>query len=147
MKRNINEQELKQMIRHTVLESPGDDFTSRVMVAIASKASASASKRDPLLGKSFWIFVALFAVLGLVLSVIQGINPIPDSGIGANLGFDWSPQLPQMMRSTFAQIGRQLSSLPAGLAYIMLTSTALLIADKFWSLSGLTGSRQRNLVS
>lgn len=147
MKQDTYDQEFKQLIRKTILDKPDDGFTDRVMKALETQTAAQPVKKDPLLGKPFWIFVALFAALGILLILLEAFSPAPDSSILNTLGIQWQPQVPEIMRTTVSQIGRELQSLPAALSYIMLTATFLLLADRLWTLSGIVQTRGNHLVS
>lgn len=142
----MHDQEFKRLIRETVLEKPEVGFTDKVMEAIAAHALVQPRKRDPLLGKPFWIFVALFAVLGLGLVLLQGLSPSPESSISDTLGIQWQPQVPEVMQSTIAQFGRALKSLPAALSYIMLTATFLLLADRLWSVHTVLQMHRNQMI-
>jgi len=128
---NNEEKELKirEIMKGIRLESPGPEFTSMVMGAILKETEKRpAFVTEPLLGKKFWILLAAFALLALVL-VLTGS---PQEGTGffqKYLSGIPSPDLrpfSESLSSAFSQTG----SLTWTVMLVLLGGSGLILTDK-----------------
>ena len=73
MKTQDLDNELKSLIKGIKLDSPGIDFTSKVMNRVLEEKSALEQvKNERILGKGFWIILALFVLLIVSMFVFSG---------------------------------------------------------------------------
>lgn len=129
MKRTIEDKKLKAFLKSGQLESPGADFSARVMNRVfEEKAALEQVKSEPLLGRGFWVILALFAGLITAVFVFQ------ESGAsgGATLNF-----LKEVDTSTVAtgyqNFFEKLGAAPLSVAGILLGTSILLFLEKFLS--------------
>ncbi|MDD4143390.1 MAG: hypothetical protein PHN68_02030 [Prolixibacteraceae bacterium] len=112
---------LRQLLKTITPESPGPDFSNRVMKSIFEEQfSLEQLKKYPVLKKSFWVFLSLFAILiaiAVVLSIISGTYP--DQSTLQNFGMD-------KILTGYQSFLTQLGTLPVSIASI-LTATSLLV--------------------
>ena len=129
MKISENDRKLKEMMKGIRLESPGPDFTSRVMEAILTETQKKpAFVTEPLLGKKFWILVTAFVGLALVMMLFN----TPEPGTGSVQQFfssiptpDLSP-VREFLSSAFSKTG----SMTWTVMVIMLGASGLIFADR-----------------
>jgi len=108
---------LKQFLKFYTPESPGPDFSGRVMKSIFEEQSSLEQVRKyPVLRRSFWVFLLLFTTL-IVFAVISRSNT--DQSVITNFLTD---EILTGYRSFITQIG----TLPLSMASI-LTATSLLV--------------------
>lgn len=128
MKTQDLDSELKSLIKGVKLDSPGNDFTSKVMNRVFEEKTAMEKVKDEkLLGKGFWIILFLFVILIVAMFVfspsgIQNEGQFSKLLSGANDG-----ALSQGYQSFFSNLG----SLPLSIGGILLASSILLFIDKF----------------
>jgi len=133
MKTTDNDKELRRMMKEIRLEKPGAGFSSRVMDAvIAEAAKKSAYRTEPVLGAKFWIFVALFVALAIILMLLGNGEP----SAGKEMASELMEKFPATDLSTFKNgVTRflvTLSGLPVTLSAIMIATSALILADKYF---------------
>jgi len=134
MKTIDNDKELRRIMKEIKLEKPGAGFSSVVMNAVmAEAAKKSAYRTEPVLGIKFWIFVGLFVALAIVLMLFGNSEPSAGKAIASELmekfpATDLSP-----VKNGVARFWVTLSGLPATLAAIMIATSALILADKYFS--------------
>ena len=108
---------LKQFLKSYTPESPGPEFSGRVMKSIYEEQSYLEQVRKyPVLRRSFWVFLLLFTAL-IVFAVISG--SYTDQSAVMNIRTD---KILTVYRSFISQIG----TLPLSMASI-LTATSLLV--------------------
>jgi hypothetical protein len=132
MKTSENDNELKKMIKEIRLESPGPDFSLKVMKSILAETQKKpVLAAEPFLGKKFWILVTLFIGLAAVFMLFYKADPGTGSvqQLFSNLPSpDWSP-LENLFSSSIGKAG----SLSWTLIAVMLGASGLIIADKLFA--------------
>jgi len=129
MKRKIEDKKLKAFLKSGQLESPGPDFSNRVMNRVfEEKAALEQVKSEPLLGKGFWIILALFAGLMAVVFVLQG------SGISGGQTFSFLKEVNTSAVTTgYQNFFEKLGAVPLSVAGILLGTSVLLFLEKYLS--------------
>jgi hypothetical protein len=128
MKTQDLDNELKSLIKEIKLDSPGNDFTSKVMNRILEEKVAKEQVKDErILGKGFWIILLLFLLLFGAMVVfssagIQSEGQLSKLLSGANDG-----ALSKGYQSFFGNLG----SLPLSIGGILLASSVLIFIDRF----------------
>lgn len=127
MKTQDLDNELKSLIKGIKLDSPGNDFTSKVMSRVyEEKVAMEKVTNEKILGKGFWIILLLFVILIAAMFVFssgtQAEGELSKLLSGASEG-----ALSQGYQSFFSNLG----SLPLSIGGIMLASTILLLIDRF----------------
>jgi hypothetical protein len=127
MKTLENDNELKKLIRGIKLDSPGSDFTSRVMNRVSEeKPVIEIVKNEKLLGRGFWIILSLFVALFVAMFVFS--NGIADEGQISKL---LSSANDGAFSKSYQSVFNNLGTLPLSIGGIFLASTILLFVDKF----------------
>ena len=128
MKTQDLDNELKRLIKGIKLDSPGNDFTSKVMNRVLEeKTEMEQVKNERILGKGFWIILTLFVIL-IVSMFVFSSSGIQDNGVltkllsRANDG-----ALTQGFQSVFSNLG----TLPLSIGGILLASSILVFIDRF----------------
>jgi hypothetical protein len=129
MNTSENDKKLKKMIKGIRLESPGPDFSSKVMESVlAEKEKKPGLGTEPFLGKKFWILVTLFIGLATVFILFYKA----DSGTGSVQQLfstlpspDWSP-----VKNLFSNAIGKTGSLSWTLIVVALGASGLIFADK-----------------
>jgi hypothetical protein len=128
------DREFRKIMKEIRLEKPGSGFSSKVMEAIyAEEARRFAYKTEPVLGRNFWIFVGLFAVLAGLLILASGTGVSGDSEIASGLIEKFPAPEFSAIKGGFARFWESMSGLPATLGSIMIAASLLILADKFFS--------------
>lgn len=128
MKPFEEDKELKSLLKGIKLDSPEPNFTVRVMNRIFQEESLIEKiKNERVLGKGFWIILALFIALFAAMVLV--------SGSGAATGGD-VPKLVSEINSSgvaaeYQTFFQKLGTVPISIAGILLASSLLLFADKF----------------
>jgi len=128
MKTQDLDNELKSLIKGIKLDSPGNDFTSKVMSRVyEEKVAKEKAANEKILGKGFWIILALFVILIAAMFVFSLTGAQTEGQLsklfnGANDG-----TLSQGYQSFFSNLG----SLPLSIGGILMASSILLLIDKF----------------
>jgi len=132
MSTSENDKRLKKMIKGIRLESPGPDFSSKVMEAILAETQKKPGfGTEPFLGKKFWILVTLFIGLAAVFMLFYRTEP----GTGSIQQLfstlpspDWSP-----IKNLFSSsIGKE-GSITWTVFVVMLGASGLIFADKIFA--------------
>jgi hypothetical protein len=127
MKTNIEDNELRRLLKSVKPESPGFDFSDRVMNRIFEEQNALEQvKMEPLLGKGFWIILALFLVLFAVMAMVSGNSPSAETTPALIPDINTENVLTGY-RAFFEKLG----NLPASLAGIFLATSLLVVLEKF----------------
>jgi uncharacterized membrane protein YqhA len=135
MKTLDNDKELRKLLKEIQLESPSKDFTLKVMDRVweekAAVVKSEQLKSERILGRGFWVIIALFVLLFLavVLFSNQGTASGQLSKLVEGLG---TSSASARYQSVFSNLG----SLPLRIGGILLASTLLVFIDRF--LPGLT---------
>jgi hypothetical protein len=126
------DKKLKRMIKGIRLESPGPDFTTRVMDAIFTETQKKPGfVTEPLLGKRFWILVTLFIGLAATFVLVQGVQPGNGSFQQLFLkiqAVDLSP-VKNLFSFSFSKTG----SMTWTLIIVILGASGLIFADKLFT--------------
>jgi len=128
MKTQDLDNELKSLIKEIKLESPGKDFTLKVMNRVLEEKVAMEQVKDErILGKGFWIILLLFVLLIAAMFVFSG-NGIQEEGqLSKMLGNVSDGSLSSGYQSVFSKLG----TLPLSIGGILLASSVLLFIDRF----------------
>lgn len=128
MKTQDLDNELKSLIKGIKLDSPGNDFTSKVMGRIyEEKVAMEKVKDDKLLGKGFWIILSLFVILIVAMFVFSSTGVQTEGQLSKLLSGANDGALSQGYQSFFSNLG----SLPLSIGGILMASSILLLIDKF----------------
>ena len=126
MKTFEEDKELRQLLRAVKPESPGVDFSTRVMKRVfEEQAVLERVKAEPVLKRGFWVIVALFAVLIGIMIWAFGTHPVSES-TPAFLTEMNTDNILTGYRAFFDKFG----ALPASLAGIFLASSLLVFLEK-----------------
>jgi hypothetical protein len=132
MNTSENDKKLKKIIKGIRLESPGSDFSSKVMEAILAETQKKPGfGTEPFLGKRFWILVTLF--IGLAAIFMLFYKSEPGNGSFQQLfstlpSPDWSP-IKNLFSSSIGKAG----SLSWTVIAVMLGASGLIFADKLFA--------------
>lgn len=127
MKTFENDNELKMFLKNVKLESPGKDFSSQVMNRIFQEESiVEKVKAEPILGRGFWIILALFVILMAVMVYMSAGSTAAGSASGILPDVD-STRFMAGYRSLF----EKLDVLPASIAGIFIGASLLVFLEKF----------------
>ena len=129
MKTIDNDTKLKNLIKGIKLDSPGNDFTSKVMNRVFEEQPVvEIVKNEKLLGKGFWIILFLF--FALIVAMFVSSSGVPADGqMSRLLDGAGDGTLLQGYQSFFSNLG----SLPLSIGAILLATTVLLFIDRFFS--------------
>ncbi len=134
--------ELKSIIQGIPLDSPGKDFTLKVMQRVYEEKTAGLKVADEkLFGKGFWIILALFALLALSMFLVY----VSGNDTGTLLSEFWSKSAGGGISQKYDTFFSNLGSLPVSIGGILLASSILVIIDKFLP-QVLTHPSRQNLL-
>lgn len=127
MKTFEQDNELRQFLKSVKLDTPGADFSARVMNRVFEEQPALEQvKQLPVLGRGFWIIVALFAVLVAAVAIVSG---------GSGSAEAAPSLLPQVntdaVMTGYRSFFDKFTSLPAGITGILLGASLLVFLEKF----------------
>jgi hypothetical protein len=133
MKTIDNEMELRRLIKEIKLEKPGAGFSTSVMDAVLAEAARKTAYRtEPILGKKFWVFVGMFVVLAIVLILFGKGESSTSNEIASGIIEKFpAPDLGNI-KSGYSRFWDMVSGLPITIGAIMLATSALILADKFF---------------
>jgi len=129
MKKFEEDKELKNLITNMTPDSPGRDFSGKVMNRIFEMESVLEKlKRERIFGKGFWIITSLFiALMGTLIAIsINGadgaesqlLKLLPNLNTGG-------------VTQSYENIAEKITSLPLSIAGILLSSSFLVFIDHF----------------
>jgi hypothetical protein len=127
MKTFEEDKELKQLLKSVKLESPGVDFSNQVMNRVfAEQPALEQVKSLPVLGKGFWVILALFAVLLASVVLVSGGGSVSEQ----------TPELLSQVNTDAILTGYRaffdkFANLPAGVAGILMGASLLVLLEKF----------------
>jgi hypothetical protein len=128
MKTQDLDNELKSLIKGIKLDSPGNDFTSKVMSRVLEeKVVMEQVKDEKILGKGFWIIVALFVLLIVSMFVFSGSGIQEDGQLSKIMNSVGDGSLSSGYQSVFSNLG----ALPLSIGGILLASSILVFIDRF----------------
>lgn len=127
MKTFEEDKELRQLLKSIKLESPGADFSARVMNRVfAEQPALEQVKQLPVLGRGFWIIIALFALLIVLVVLVSG---------GSSTVGQTPTLLPEVntdvVLTGYRSFFDKLSNLPVGIAGIFIGASLLVFLEKF----------------
>ena len=122
---------LKALLQDMKLESPGAGFSARVMNKIFEESNALETiKAQRVLGKGFWLFVALFAVL------LATIYFVTSNGMAAdNMAQSLLPSLDGNVSESYENFFSKLGAVPLSVAGILIAASILVFIDRIISLN------------
>lgn len=127
MKPFEEDKELKSLLKSIKLDSPGSNFTVRVMDKIFQEESLIEKvKKERVLGKGFWIILALFAVLFVAMFVVSGT----DAATSENIPKFVSEINSRGAAAEYQSFLQKLGTVPLSIAWILIASSLLLFLDK-----------------
>ena len=127
MKNFEDDMELRQLLRSVKPESPGPGFSADVMNRIfKEQISVERIKKEPFFGKGFWIITALFILLAGAIFLFPAGFTVSDPGSSFLPELDIAKVIPSY-RLFFDRLG----TLPAGVAGILLSTSMLILLEKF----------------
>lgn len=129
MKTLENDTELKSIIKGIKLDSPGSDFTSKVMNRVfEEKTAVEKVTNERLLSKGFWIIISIFVLLMVAMFVFS--NGVADEGQISKL---LSSANDGTFSKSYQSVFNNLGTLPLSIGGILLATSVLLFIDKFIS--------------
>lgn len=130
MKTFEEDKELKSLLKSVKPNSPGPNFTSRVMNRIFQENPAFEKiKNTRIFGKGFWIILLLFVAIIVAVFIFSGTS-------GNNGGLDkiLSNLNTNGIQRDYENFFQKLGTVPLSIAGILLASSILLFIDHFFSL-------------
>ncbi|HZH70969.1 MAG TPA: hypothetical protein VFD91_00645 [Mariniphaga sp.] len=126
MKKFENDMELREVIKSIQLEKPSSDFTTNVMNKVFQERSVVVQlKEEPVLGKGFWVIIALFVALMVIMVIFSGSDPSAEAN--ALISDINSEGLLIGYRSFFDRLG----ALPSSIAGISLGFSLLILLERY----------------
>ena len=118
---------LRVLLQNLELDSPGPDFTLRVMNRVTEENLALEQiKSQPILGKGFWVFTLIFVVLmAVIFFVFQG--GAQSAGGSEDILSKLDTGVSQGVQSFFGKLG----TVPLSVAGILIATSLLLFIDRF----------------
>ncbi len=129
MKKFEEDKELKALIKSMKPDSPGSDFSGKVMNRIFEMESLLEKvKRERIFKKEFWIITTLFVVLlGSLIAVSVSGTGGAESELAKLLPDVNAGGVKEGYQSAFEKV----TSLPLSIAGILLASSFLVFIDRF----------------
>lgn len=129
MRPEIEDKKLKELLRYAKLESPGRNFSARVMDRVfEEKAALEQVKSDPVLGRGFWIILALFAGLIATVAILSGSGASAEGSLNLLQNVNT-----EAVKTGYQSVFEKLGAVPLSIAGILLASSLLLFFEKFVS--------------
>ena len=129
MKAEIEDKKLKELLKYAKPESPGSDFSGRVMNRIfEEKAALEQVKSEPVLGRGFWIILALFALLIGAVTIFSGNGTSAEGSLNLLQNVNT-----EAVKTGYQSFFEKLGTVPLSIAGILLASSLLLFLEKFLS--------------
>jgi hypothetical protein len=130
MKTPEEDKKLKSLLKSVTLDSPGPNFTVRVMNRIFQEDSVIEKiKRERVLGKGFWMIVALFVILIAALVVVSTSGLVTGSETPGLLSEINTREVSEGYQSLFSKLG----TAPVSIAGIFLALSVLLFIERLIS--------------
>lgn len=129
MKPEIEDKKLKELLKYAKLESPANDFSARVMNRIfEEKAALEQVKSEPVLGRGFWIILALFAGLIAIVAFLSASGASTEGSLNLLQNVNT-----EAVKTGYQSVFEKLGAAPLSIAGILLASSLLLFLEKFLS--------------
>lgn len=129
MKTLDNNSELKILIKGIQLDTPGNDFTSKVMKRVfEEKPIVEIVKNEKLLGRGFWIILSLFVLL-IVASFVFSSGVVDEGLLSKLMNSANNGTFSKGYQSVFTNLG----TLPLSIGGILIATSVLLFFDRFLS--------------
>jgi hypothetical protein len=120
---------LKQLLKSIKLDEPASDFKNQVMNRVFQEHTLQEQiKAEPLLGKGFWIILALFGILMAAIGffgsgnlAVEPVSILPDFN-----SFEFM--------SDYRSLFGNLDKLPASMAGILIAFSLLIFLERFLSI-------------
>lgn len=126
MEKYDEDKELRQLIKGIKLDKPAPGFSTLVMDRVfQEKALMEQVKSEPILSKSFWIIIALFAILMITMVLLSW--GIPAGEYESLLPDLSSSKLSSGYQSFFTNLG----NLPASIAGISCGISFLVFLERY----------------
>jgi len=129
MNRFEEDNELRRLIKSIKPESPGADFSSKVMMRVHEKQEElDRIRSERIFGKWFWIILAAF------ISMFMIVIFVPETAFGTSAFSGIIPEFDREIISTlYSSLFKIFDVVPAGVAGILLASSLLLILERLLS--------------
>ena len=129
MKPEIEDKKLKELLKYAKLESPANDFSARVMNRIFEEQGALEQVKSlPILGRGFWVILALFAGLIIIVAVLSGSGVSTEDSLNLLQGVNT-----EAVKTGYQSVFEKIDAVPMSIAGILLASSFLLFLEKFLS--------------
>lgn len=129
MKPQIEDKKLKELLKYAKLESPGNDFSARVMNRVFEENTAMEQVRsEPLLGRGFWIILALFVGLLVTVAFLSVTGTSVEGSLDLLKGVNT-----EGVKTGYQSVFEKIDAVPMSIAGILLASSLLLFLEKFLS--------------
>jgi hypothetical protein len=129
MKQEIEDKKLRELLKYAKPDSPASDFSARVMSRIFEEAAAIEQvKSEPVLGRGFWIILALFAGLIAAVFFINGNGAAAGGSLDLLQGVNT-----EAVQSGYQTAFEKIGAVPLSVAGILFGSSLLLFLEKFLS--------------
>jgi hypothetical protein len=129
MKPEIEDKKLKELLKYAKLESPANDFSARVMNRIfEEKGALEQVKSSPVLGRGFWVILALFAGLLVIVAALSGTVVSTEDSLNLLQGVNT-----EAVKTGYQSVFEKIDTVPMSIAGILLASSFLLFLEKFLS--------------
>ncbi len=116
---------LKALLQSMKLEKPDAGFSAMVMNSIFKESNALEQiKAQRILGKGFWIILALFLLLAVVVYAMSNAGIQPEGKL---------EQLVPGMENGIQSFTSRIGTIPLSVAGILIASSVLLFIDRFIS--------------
>lgn len=130
MKTPEEDKKIKLLLKSVKLDSPGPNFTVRVMNRIFQEDSVLEKiKRERVLGKGFWVILALFVILIAALVVVSISGMVTGSETPGLLPGINTREVSEGYQSLYSKLG----TAPVGIAGIFLALSVLLFMERIIS--------------
>ena len=117
---------LKVLLQKLELEEPDNDFTLRVMNRVVAENNVLEQiKHQKVLGKGFWIIIALFLILLTAMFIVS------QTGSAVGTSDTILPKLNSEMSQGLQSILGEVGMVPISIAGILIASSILLFIDRF----------------
>lgn len=133
MKQIEEDKAFREVIRDLKLDSPGENFTMSVINRIHKEVPASIqTRKEPSLGKEFWIVILLFMVLSLTIFLLT--QPAQESG--RLMDRFLNPAGAETANALFRRVTYSFLKIPAGISGILAASSLLIFIERIFSPRG-----------
>jgi len=129
MKPEIEDKKLRELLQYAKLESPGSNFSARVMNRVfEEQAALEQVKSESVLGRGFWIILALFAGLMGIVAFLSASGTSAEGSLNLLQNVNT-----EAVKTGYQSVFDKLGAVPLSIAGILLASSMLLFLEKFLS--------------